>query len=62
MKREAKLAIAWNMECGRGLFRGSGWGNQHLDLGFWREIGIGELLSLWIRFSNRKQEGRDVEN
>jgi hypothetical protein len=31
-----------------GRFRGSGFGHQHLDLGLRREIGIGELFSLWF--------------
>jgi hypothetical protein len=31
-----------------GRFRGSGFGHQHLDLGLCREIGIGELFSLWF--------------
>jgi hypothetical protein len=31
-----------------GRFRGSSFGHQHLDLGLCREIGIGELFSLWL--------------
>ena len=31
-----------------GRFRGLGWEHQHLDLGLCREIGIGELFSLWF--------------
>ena len=27
---------------------GSGFGHQHLDLGLCREVGIGELFSLWF--------------
>ena len=43
------------------MFRGLGYGHQHLDLGLCREIGIGELFSLWFRVSKRKQEAVVLE-
>lgn len=56
--KEAKLAVPRR---GSSMFRGLGFGHQHLDLGLCREIGIGELFSLWFRVSNRKQEAMVLE-